>query len=320
MARREQFASEESDFSVGPSLVQNAAVADSFLEATRILDPNSTTGDPKTELSRWLSLKSIISATSSFAMQQTEAAGDISHLFSSIGVGLCGEVFDDPGTGTVVKRSHSAFNAELWNDFQQHANILGAIEFAFDRWLSVYLMVPGIKAFISRDNDAWWSTDRQKWPAAKLREPADLIRMQRILPLPKKIRESLTSVYCPPHLRMDASNDPCNRDCLIRVYLGVRRPTGRPGKTEDEKFSLRNFEADLSVLDNLELEKEEYAKAMGVALAVMHWECQTNAQDVEFVLGTTPTKMLLTYAEIRSLPPGTDSEMALTFKRRTVQL
>lgn len=130
------------------------------------------------------------------------------------------------------------------------------------------------------------------------------------------IQESLIAHYCALHERIFALNNPRNRDCLIRVYLGVRRINYqyRPN------FSLRNFEADLSILDELQLEKAHHTQAMAICLAEMHWNVKIDAADVEFVLGSAPEQLTLKSAQLDILPPRTDSESSLNFRKRTVHL
>ena len=87
-----------------------------------------------------------------------------------------------------------------------------------------------------------------------------------------------------------------------------------------ELFSLRNFEADLSTLDELQLEKAHHAQAMAICLAEMHWNVKIDAADVEFVLGSAPEQLTLKPAQLDILPPRTDSESSLNFRKRTVHL
>ena len=51
----------------------------------------------------------------------------------------------------------------------------------------------------------------------------------------------------------------------VRVYLGMGRPQGPRGKGADDKFSLRNLEAELPVCDHLGLDKRVHDSAMAVA-------------------------------------------------------
>ena len=120
--------------------------------------------------------------------------------------------------------------------------------------------------YLTRDNTEWWNQNRTKWPSIVLREPTDLLESERIMPLPQIIRQSLIQFYCPPHLRSTAMQDISNRDCLVRVYLGVRRPH----RVASQTFSLRNFEADLSVIEQLALEKAHHVRAMAICLSEMH--------------------------------------------------
>ena len=114
-----------------------------------------------------------------------------------------------------------------------------------------------------------------------------------------------------------AEEDPKNRDCLVRVLLGRRRPFT---PTYNEGFLLRKFEVDLQIVDDLELEKEHHAKSMAVALAVMHGNCETDAADVEFVLGTSPQEVAMTWGEVIEQQPRTESTAFINFKQRAVHL
>ncbi|KAF4982129.1 hypothetical protein FZEAL_2189 [Fusarium zealandicum] len=62
----------------------------------------------------------------------------------------------------------------------------------------------------------------------------------------------------------------------------------------------------LNQLIDLQFEASTIASSMGSALAVMHWAAQTDARDVEFVLGSTiqPVRSL-SAAEAALLPPNT---------------
>ncbi|KAK0752315.1 hypothetical protein B0T18DRAFT_404559, partial [Schizothecium vesticola] len=55
-------------------------------------------------------------------------------------------------------------------------------------------------------------------------------------------------------------------------------------------FSLRNFKLHLNHMTDLELGTEALARAIGRALAVLHWGAKTDARDVEFVIGRSSTK------------------------------
>ena len=315
-SRRQEQRTDESTASFTPSLVDAAATAESFLERSFAEIDISTPADSKTVLGRWLSIRSVISTASSFAIAQEEAASK-SELqnFKSIGKGLCGEVFEQVGTGHVFKRGYTPHDGQLWNDLKCHTIIYGAITSAI-RNSRFEMHVPRVYSYISRNNEDWWSENRARWPSIGLKEPTDLIETERILPLPRIVRRSLVQQFCPPHLREQALTDPLNRDCLIRLYLGRRAKY-----TPVEDFTLRNFEADLTIVDDLKLEKLDHARTMALALAALHWTTKLDACDVEFVLGSAPVKISLDETDMVSrLPARTDISVRHTFRKRSVHL
>lgn len=174
--------------------------------------------------------------------------------------------------GLVLKRAYTPQNRELWNDYTCHSQIYDEITIATIR-AKLDLQVPKVFMYFTRDTQKWWDQNRNKWPSAPLREPTDLSESELILPLPKIIRESLIALYCAPHACAIALNDPRNRNCLIRVYLGVCRANC----TFQTDFSLRNFEANLNIMDELQLKKGHHAQAMAISLAEMHWRVKVDA-------------------------------------------
>jgi hypothetical protein len=80
---------------------------------------------------------------------------------------------------------------------------------------------------------------------------------------------------------------------LIRLYLGRRLGSKekRPLSTK-ENFSLRNFPLHINEMENLGLNTHHYAKIMAQTLALLHCSVKIDANDVEFVLGTTASPYL----------------------------
>jgi hypothetical protein len=234
----------------------------------------------KCTLGRWLSVRSVITTTSSNAIQEQEAALDTQlQVFQSIGKGLCGEVFEKVGTGRVYKRELNQNNSGLWNDYKIHTSIYDAIilEKSKPGAASVEnfpkLHVPQVYSFITREDNAWWKENGKNFARISSREYTNLLETQLILPLPKLVRKAIITIFCPPKMnKMDVLNDPQNRNCLIRIYLGVRRPF----VSQEGNFSLQNFEANLDIIDELGLEKEQHAREMARALAIMHWACKVS--------------------------------------------
>ncbi|KAJ5639184.1 uncharacterized protein N7484_007046 [Penicillium longicatenatum] len=85
----------------------------------------------------------------------------------------------------------------------------------------------------------------------------------------------------------DTSNNgllaqPENKHCLARLYLGRAN-----GPINQGKLSLRNFPLYLKSMEDLHMDVNEIASAMGKAYAMMHWGAAVTGDDVEYVLGTS---------------------------------
>ena len=147
---------------------------------------------------------------------------------------------------------------------------------------------------------------------------------ENIPPLSSASRHGLVDRYCPLNLQRAARANPANKDCLARVYLGRRCPTGAP---LPPNFTLRNFNLCLDLMLDLNLPVISYAAAMGDALAIIHWAANVDAYDVEFVLGSEPDKysqevssaLNMSATGLAALNPHTSLESMLTAKsdRRT---
>ena len=287
------------------------------LDEIDVKAPNEGT---KEILQRWLSVKSTISPTTLGAIKEQDAPANddaTRQMFRSIGKGFCAEIFVEPDIGKVFKRAYRPQDLQLWNDFTKHLLIRDAIHPAITCRPDIRLSVPTLYEYYTRDDIIWWDRNRNKWPKQGLKEATDLIGMEHISPLLEVVRDALIERYCPVQRRDIARTDPENRDCLIRIYLGLRR---RSMTAPTEKFSLRNFEADLSILDDVIPDKNHHATAMAVALACMHWDAKVDGADVEFVLGAAPEKHTLTASEIAAFPPRTRSLYMKTRLRRVVHL
>ncbi|KAJ5531537.1 hypothetical protein N7527_004930 [Penicillium freii] len=135
-------------------------------------------------------------------------------------------------------------------------------------------------------------------------------------------RQALIDTDCPAPLRVAVLSHGTNRDCLAHIYLGRRRGAHGP---PPRNFTLRNF--------NLCLDQmiEYYARAIGQALAIMHWSANVDGYDVEFVLGsereTTYTQDIcrslgLSAEQVAKMPPHTDLDSMIRAKsqRRTTRV
>jgi hypothetical protein len=140
-------------------------------------------------------------------------------------------------------------------------------------------------------------------------ETRNLLRTERIPPLPEAVRKSLILKYCAAPLMREAAADPNNVDCLARAYLGKRRSGG---KSPSRFFSLRNFQLHLDQMEELDLPLHEYSQRMANALAFMYWGAKVDADDVEFVLAPWE-HMHRTPLEIRSPVLGSHCLWVLDF-------
>ncbi|CAI7632905.1 unnamed protein product [Penicillium discolor] len=133
-------------------------------------------------------------------------------------------------------------------------------------------------------------------------------------------RQALIDAYCPVPSRLAVMSHDTNRDCLARIYLGRRRDANDPPA---RNFTLRNFNLCLDQMIELDLPIQHYARAIGQALAIMHWSANVDGYDVEFVLGsereTTYTQDIcrslgLSAEQIAKMPPHTDLDSMIRAK------
>lgn len=242
---------------------------------------------PKQKLQRLLSTistASAISTTSSFAQrQQDNSEQPENQSYRSVGAGSCGVIYECTGTTFAFKVARND-NLQLWNDFQMHSLVMAM--FDKHKQLTADICVPRCKTFILPDDKDWWAANISNFPEDV--QASMVLWAERILPLPKIVRELLLTEYCPAHLLERARTDPMNSDCLVRLYLGRRRRTETTSRPQ-RFFTLRNLPLYLDQILDLQLEVDEFASNMAKALAVMHWEAKIDADDVEFVLGRSPT-------------------------------
>ena len=238
-----------------------------------------------------------------------------------IGLGTCGTVFEIPGTELACKKGTKEFN--MRNDFcltnrvhnaAQEAR--GILQEAFPR--SAISRTPLCHEYYPVDDDTFWLTNLQRFPSSH-RNKQPLFIVDRILPLPQQIRMDLIEEYFDQDesIQQEAKEDPDNKDCLVRLYLGERESDRQQSEVYD---SLRNFPLRLNMMEELELEVSELAEEMSIGLAIMHWQAQVDGMDVEFVLGSSATwdsEQQNGYDDIDA-PPHTVK--VVNFKRRAVHL
>ncbi|KAI1146025.1 zinc finger protein-domain-containing protein [Nemania diffusa] len=305
MLRRENTTSDESSYVISPIVQVDAQLAELYLNGHNVVDID-VIAPPTTTLQRYLSVRSVLSTTSSASISQQKAAEEKQlQPLEEIGKGFCGVVFNIRGTGRVVKRAMGVKAHQLQDDFQCH---LKAFE-AHKQLESVVVPAP-VRFVEAADCQDWQLGEGLSFANMMYREPACLLISERILPLPQIIRKSLIGVFCPENMREEALASRENKSCLVRLYLGVKRPN----IITSGGFTLRNFELTLDRMIHLGLDTSSFVDAMAESLATLHWAAKIDAFDVEYALGSAPTDNERDRSELRNIlrPPN--------FQRRTVQV
>ncbi len=320
MAPRLPTISEASDFSVTlPEAAQRAENQEKRVEEALSLDE-----DLVTRLGRQLSTRSIISTASSLALQQRElASGPHLQNFYYLDGGFCGEVFAYMGEPLVLKRALNN-DQNLWNDYLTGLKVHEQFTLAQDLFAPYEPpRIPKPQYCIATANNEWWNQNGARFPKDwENRDRMPILVLERILPLTKSVREDLIDVFSSPCGREKAKSSPGNRICLARLLLGRRRRSTRPPKY----FSLKNFSLHLDQAMRISLDIENYAAEMAIALAICHWRVHTDANDVEFVLGSAPTIKnfgMLSASEVQALRPYTDTSPGSRYhkyRKRTAHL
>ncbi|KAK3364192.1 hypothetical protein B0T25DRAFT_627982 [Lasiosphaeria hispida] len=288
-SRRELNATDETAYSVGSETRQHVDLAWRYLQATDLASL-----PPTTVMKRSLTVRSVVSTSSSFALRSQRAVGrpDLQEIIE-IGKGLQGAVFEQVGKSWAMKKEHG-HNATLRTNLVHEASLHRSVYHAFAKYDAVIrseVKVPQLLRIIL-DTDPFWDENLGKFPT-EYRQPGTMVQMERILPLPKIIRRSLIAQFYPTNgVPLDATsvdeilNETANKHCLARTYLG--RKTGPISPSRG--FSLRNMPLYLDAMLTLELDVKGLATAMGEAFAIMHWGAGVDGDDVEFVLGTSALK------------------------------
>ncbi|KAH7176496.1 hypothetical protein EDB81DRAFT_897786 [Dactylonectria macrodidyma] len=286
-SRRELNSADESAVSVSPSIAQAARLTMQYLEATELEQMASPT-----ILHRSLTVRSVVSTTSSFAQrfQRASTRPDLQEIVQ-IGQGLQAAIFEQVGLPIVLKKEtpgNESRPSNLQHEFQIHLNVHGAFE-RYDGTVGSNILVPRPFNIIFTTQDEFWNDRLGKFPV-NYRQKTNIVEMERILPLPKIIRQALICQFFPrpnqdtidPTLLGDLLNNPANKHCLVRPYLGQSH-----GVYKADTFSLRNFPLYLRDLEALRLDVKDFANCMGKAYAIMHWGAGADSDDVEFVLGSS---------------------------------
>ena len=239
-------------------------------------------------LRQTLSMHSIISASPSFAARIKRAKFLQDVPFVVIGRGTCGTIFEIPGTESAYKKGSD--KVALWNDANLTNIACRAVTETKTCLQEIFTnvsipRVPVVTGWISEnDLENWWRENSRRFPK-NTRKTGYLFQVQRILPLPKPCREALICLYFPKAMRISACEDPDNKACLVRPYLGQRR-----GERElsNPALSLQNFPLYLDQIEELDLDAEamQFSKEMAIGLATIHWKACLDGMDMEFVLGS----------------------------------
>jgi hypothetical protein len=247
-------------------------------------DEDQLKASPEVILRRMLSTKSAISTKSSLAESNQRARDDAAQQhFTSIGQGQCGTVYGLKGTTMVIKLPNSVNKEdELFVDFQMHKLVYAA--FASIR---EDIHVPRVEAWVGPKSTSFWNKNAALFPGT-VKTPNYGLISERIYPLPLPVREAIVDVLCPKAIKdtkAEFLKRTENKDCLVRLYLG-RRNDSR--KMEARNVRLRNFPLHVDEMERLGLDTTPFAMTMAKALAFLHWKAGVDANDVEFVLGSTP--------------------------------
>ena len=305
-------ASEESIMSTTSSSSDTAPAANTFVELFEKL--NLGQENPRQALNRMLSINSSQSQISTFftlATEERAAQQSGNATQTRIGTGFCAEVFSAPGQAMVYKRAFPGWETDLRFDFAMHQACLAAFERHGGEGLRIY--VSRLYDLVDANNDEWWQTVGRTLPKTSERRP--VVVSERIHPLPEVVRILLISTFCDPAKRDAVINNAENRDALVRVYLGRRGISEYPST-----FSLRNFELTLDMMDQMELPKLYYAKLLGQALAVIHWDAKMDGRDIEFVLGSAPAGVRKFWTMKFTAGEVFDTIRELNFTKRFIKL
>jgi len=184
------------------------------------------------------------------------------------------------------ERVHGYEGRGLENEYNIQARVYNAFR-KYSQNHELEIQVPRPERLIRKeeDNRAWWSENAHLFPKDHL-EPANLLQNERIPPLPEAVRELLIDRFCPAQWQTAVVDNPGNKHCLVRPYLGRTKPSQR--RSMFNAFSLRNFNLHLDQCDEIRIDPSCFMHAMADSLALMHYKVRVNARDVEFVLAAAP--------------------------------
>lgn len=312
---------EETDISITPSLREDIELSSRLRRKLELESPADI-------LQYSISTRSVISTSSSFAQRYQQAAEDDElQKFKPIGAGSCGTVLEWTGTTQVVKHEKRTTmiseKLKLWNDYLMHTKILEAFATASRMNLDCEIRIPHCYAYVNDADTNWWNDNSDRFPQ-DLQAPTNLLFTERILPVPAIMRQALIEEFCPEHLKDAAKNDPSNKQCLLRLYLG-KRIDDQPSRSRPQRFfSLRNFSLTLDYMQKLTIDTSRFISSIAEALAIMHWVAKVDAADVEFVLGSAPSlahnTTNPTFEQLQRMSPNSSTRRYHDFTQRTLHV
>ncbi|KAK3944283.1 hypothetical protein QBC46DRAFT_374899 [Diplogelasinospora grovesii] len=185
---------------------------------------------------------------------------------------------------------NASLPTSLLHEYSLHRAVVAAFD-QYDGAIKSDVRVPRLSDIVHDTDDEFWEQNLHKFPPS-YRTRNTMVRMERILPLPKVVRKALIAHFYPQDTApLDSAtlsnilNAAPNKHCLVRTYLGRKN-----GGFTRQTFSLRNFPLYLEPMQHLGLDVMGLAASMGKAFAIMHWGAGVNGDDVEFVLGTSAVK------------------------------
>lgn len=245
---------------------------------------------PEVLLYRMLSTKSAISTSSSLGEANQRARDDAEQkVFTMVGQGQCGTVYALRGTTMGIKIPNSPQKSDqLFSDYQIHSTVKSAFNSLPETMRASHnINVPDLKAWVDPNSNHFWTEHASQFPTGTSVPNYGLVS-ERIYPLPLPVRSAIVDALCPKDIQRSKAeflDKAENKDCLVRLYLG--RPSKDTPMTA-QNVRLRNFPLHIDQMQYLKLDIEMFARTIAQALAVLHWKVGVDANDVEFVLGSSP--------------------------------
>ncbi|CAD0090532.1 unnamed protein product [Aureobasidium mustum] len=212
---------------------------------------------------------------------------------TQIGKGQCGKTYTLLRNVDQVYKTPNSLEKipELQRDFLFHTAVSEAFNNAPEA-LSSKALVPRLHGYKSQsvegDLIAYEIQRHSRGQIDPMAYRSHRLMSERIYPLHDPIPTALLESLIPeitPIQRETCLNNPTNNNCLVRLYLGCRG--GSRSKINPEMMSLRNFPLHVDEMERLCLPITAYITTIAQSLALMHWKAGIDANDVEFVFGSS---------------------------------